>query len=272
MTDFTIILRSMARRRFSTITTVVTVAVAVALMLLLLSMRHAGEQAFQRGAGNMHMVVSAEDSPLLTVLNNVFYSGAPRRALSWEQYVDLAFNRGIPWEYAIPIQLGDSHRGHPVLATTNDFFSKFQPHRDVQWQTAEGRFFEQPFEVVVGATVARTSGIRIGDTFAITHGIDRSRGWLGGDDSPGVDPHVHYGFNYEVVGILVPTGSAHDRALFTDLTSSWIIHGHDRRREAEPSVATTTADDLIEADRKITGIYLRVATRPGRAVTAASPN
>lgn len=269
MNDFTIILRSMSRRRFSTVTTVVTVAVAVALMLMLLSMRHAGEQAFQRGAGNMHMLVGGDDSPLLVVLNNVFYSGAPRRALTWEQYVDIAYDRRIPWDFAIPVQLGDSHRGFPVLATTNDFFAKFQPHRGVDWRTAEGRFFENSFEVVVGAAVARTTGIRIGDTFDITHGIEQSRGWFGRDAPEGMEPHVHYGFPYTVVGILEPTGSAHDRAMFTDLTSSWIIHAHDRRREGNPSIRTTSAADLIDADRLITGIYLRVGTRPGRTVTAA---
>ncbi len=269
MTDFTIILRSMARRMFSTVTTVVTVAVAVALMLTLLSMRHASEQAFQRGAGNMHMLVSAEDSPLLTVLNNVFYSGVPRRAMTWEQYEDLAFGRRMPWEFAIPTQLGDSHRGFPVMATTEEFFTKFQPHRDTQWQLAEGRFFEDSFEVVVGSTVARAAGIRIGDQFDITHGIEQSRGWFGREVEPGMEPHVHYGFPYTVVGILEPTGSAHDRAMFTDLESSWIIHAHDRRREGNPSIRTTTAADLIEEDRLITGVYLRVATRAGRGISAA---
>jgi putative ABC transport system permease protein len=268
MNDFTIILRSMSRRLFSTVTTTITVAVAVALMLMLLSMRHAGEQAFQRGAGNMHMMVSAEDSPLLTVLNGVFYSGAPRRALTWEQYVDIAYERRLPWDFAIPTQLGDSHRGYPVMATTREFFTRFEPHPGMPWEVAEGRFFEDSFEVVVGAAVARATGIRIGDSFDITHGIEQSRGWFGRETESGMDPHVHYGFPYTVVGILKPTGSAHDRAMFTDLTSSWIIHAHDRRREGNPSIRTTTRDDLLDEDRLITGIYLRAATRPGRGVTA----
>jgi putative ABC transport system permease protein len=200
----------------------------------------------------------------------VFYSGVPRRALSWEQYEDIAYERRIPWAFAIPVQLGDSHRGYPVLATTEEFFTQFEPHPGVQWRTAQGRFFEDSFEVVVGAAVARATGIRVGDTFDITHGIERSRGWFGRTaEEGGMEPHVHYGFPYRVVGILAPTGSAHDRAMFTDLTSSWIIHAHDRRVEGNPAIRTTTADDLIDADRQITGIYLRVGTRPGRTIAAA---
>jgi putative ABC transport system permease protein len=71
-----------------------------------------------------------------------------------------------------------------------------------------------------------------------------------------------------VVGILEPTGSAHDRAVFTDLDSSWILHAHDRR-EREGIEGVTKASDLTDADRKITGILLRLPTRPGSDASAA---
>ena len=83
MNDFTIIRRSMTGRMFSTVTTAVTVAVAVALLLTLLSMRKAGEQAFERGSGNMHLLVSGDASPMVAVLNGVFYANAPARPISW---------------------------------------------------------------------------------------------------------------------------------------------------------------------------------------------
>jgi hypothetical protein len=62
MTDWTIILRSLSSRLFSTATTVFTVAVPVALLLVLLTMRESGRKAFERGSGDMHMLVTAEDS------------------------------------------------------------------------------------------------------------------------------------------------------------------------------------------------------------------
>lgn len=269
MTDFAIILRSLTSRKFSTVVTVLTVAVAVALMLVLLSMRHAGEQAFERGAGNMHMIVSAEDSALVTVLNGVFYAGAPRRAIPWWKHQEIV--NTFPWEYAVPIQLGDSYRGHPVMATTQEFFTKFEPHPNVQWQPAHGRFFENSFEVVVGATAAQQTGLRVDDTIHLTHGIEagRQRGWFGIEPDPdAIEPHVHDDFTYRVVGILAPTGSSHDRAVFTNLTSTWIIHAHDRRRERNPAITSTRVEDLTDRDREITGLYLRVTTRPGRALTA----
>lgn len=263
MTDFTIIRRSLTARLFSTTTTVLTVAVAVALMLVLLSMRDSGRRAFERGSGNTHLVVSRDASPLVAILNAVFYAGAPARAIEWDKYRQIA--DAFPFQFAVPIQQGDSYRGHPVMATTTDFFQRFSPDPQRGWRLRDGRYFENPFEVVVGADAARNTNIRIGDAIFLTHGIERPRAFAP-DDEP--SPHVHTDFEFRVVGILEPTGSAHDRALFTDLESSWIIHAHDRRLREDPSITTTTGADLLDADRLITGIYLRVATRPGRDATA----
>jgi putative ABC transport system permease protein len=79
---------------------------------------------------------------------------------------------------------------------------------------------------------------------------------------------VHTEFPFKVVGVLEPTGSAHDRALFIDLESSWILHAFDRRERAGISGATTAAD-LEDDDRKITGILLRLPTRAGSDASAA---
>jgi putative ABC transport system permease protein len=264
LTDFAIVRRSLRSRMFSTCVTAVTVAVAVGLMLVLLSMRDAGQQAFNRGSGNMHLLVSRDSSPLVSVLNGIYYANAPRAPIPWDKYEQLA--GAFPLEFAIPTQLGDSYRGFPVLATTPEFFTAFEPNPDEPWVFAAGRAFDKPFEVVVGATAARETGLRVGSELFLTHGIPQSR-QLGQQDA--MAPHEHREFIYTVVGVLVATGSAHDRALFTDLNSAWVIHAHDRRKNADASVRTTSVDDLIESDRLITGIYIRVATRPGQQVTAS---
>lgn len=256
MSDFTIIRRSLTGRMFSTVTTVVTVAVAVGLMLVLLSMRDAGRQAFERGSGNMELLISRDASPLVSVLNGVFYANPPARPIEWTKFEEL--RDAYPFEFAIPTQQGDSYRGFPTMATTREFFTQFKPDLRQGWSLAAGRFFERPFEVVLGARVAKATGLKIGDRINLTHGAAGAK-----------DAHVHHEYDYEVVGILNPTGGSHDRAVFTDLTSTWLIHAHDRRKRENPSVATTTEADLTDADRKITGIYARTASRPGSTVSAA---
>lgn len=279
MTDFTIIRRSMAARLFSTVTTIITVCVAVALMLVLLSMRDAGKKAFDRGAGNMHFLVSADTDPMGAVLNGVFYARPPRNYIAWARYKQIA--EGFPLEFAVPTQQGDSYKGFPVLGTSGEFFSKFSPDPSGKaWVFKEGRAFAADFEAVIGSEVARSTGLKINDKIVLTHGAGDSR----------AEGHVHEVYKYTIVGVLAPNGTSHDRAVFSNLESAWIIHAFDRHeleeaKEKEAAKArgekveeedhehekALTRADLIEDDKRITGIYLRVVTPPGSNVSAVMP-
>jgi putative ABC transport system permease protein len=285
MTDFTIIRRSMAARLFSTVTTIVTVAVSVALMLVLLSMRDAGRVAFERGSGNMHLLVSRDASPMVAVLNGVFYANAPARSLTWAKYQDL--EKTQPFEWTIPTLQGDSYRGFPVMATAAEFFTSFQIASDTPWTFTQGRAFKDDFEVVLGSQAAAATGAKIGDKLNLTHGVEpprqlRASGGGGSENTPA--PHVHTDYTFTVVGILATTGSSHDRAVFTNLTSAWILHAHDKREREEHAhdeddhdhgrhdEKPLTAADLTDDDKRLTGVYLRVLTRPGSDATAVLPS
>ena len=285
MTDLRIIFRSLRVRLFSTIVTVLTVAIAVGLLLTLLILRESGQSAFERGAGNAELLVSADNSPLVSVLNGIFYANPPRNPISMTKYESI--QDSFPWKWTVPMQLGDSYQGQPVVATNSDFFTEFQPIAGQPWVFTEGRRFARPYELVVGAEAARTTGLVIGDRVPLTHGFSGSR--EGG--------HVHDTHLFEVVGILEPTGASHDRALFTDLTGSWVLHAEDRLEREGTSDASAAAhddeehddhghdhghdhdhghahihvevEDLTDADRMITGILMAVPSRSGRSGASA---
>ena len=226
-------------------------------MLVLLGMKDAGEKAFSRGKGNMHVLISGPmQDPMVTVLNSIFYSGSPRTYMpaSTQQY--LLDNYPLAW--AIPTQLGDSFRGLPVMATSPEFFTQYQPIDGRPWSFASGRAFSAPFELVAGAEAARLTGLSVGDTLSVSHGTPKK----------GEDAHVHDEFVYTVVGILDATSTLHDRAVFTDLASAWTLHAHDRRLGELGHDTHTTPADLLEEDKKVTGYYSRVLTRPGMGVSA----
>ncbi|MEO1511818.1 MAG: FtsX-like permease family protein, partial [Planctomycetota bacterium] len=157
-----------------------------------------------------------------------------------------------PFEYLIPTQLGDSYRGRSVMATVPEFFTSFEPNQGRPLAFAEGRAFvkksESPFEIVAGADAASSLGLSIGDVIALSHG------------GPREESHVHTEYQYEVVGILEPTLTPHDRALFTELTSAWILHAVD---DSEGLETLATEADIQERHRQITGVYARLARRPG---------
>ena len=261
MSDFAIVLRSLRARLFSTAVTAITVAIAVALLMTLLSLQKAGNAAFTRGSGNADLLVSADAGPMASVLNAIFYASPPQRPLTQAKLQEIATS--FPWEFVIPLQQGDNYRGFPTLATAPEFFSRFEPAPGEPWVFREGRPFTQSFEAVLGAGVVEATGLRLGAKLLLTHGT--------GDEG-----HVHKEYEFTVVGILAPTGSAHDRAIFTDLASSWILHAHDRReRELAAQGAPhqhgprMTEADLLDEDRLITGVLLKLPTRQGSVVSAA---
>ena len=272
MNDMTIVIRSLRVRLLTSSMTVAMVAIAVALLLVIMSMREAASQAFRRGTGNVHLLVCADASPLVGVLNGMFYANAPANPIAWTKAEEI--RASFPWQWAIPTQLGDSFQGSPVMATRSSFLSQFEPVVGQPFTFAAGRAFTSDFEVVAGSQAAKEHGLSAGDEIVFTHGSGASR--AGG--------HEHADHPYSVVGILNPTGSAHDRALFTSLESSWIIHAEERREaqstepegeephqhhEGEHDHAHVDVDDLTDADKLITGILLRLPTRPGSDASAS---
>jgi putative ABC transport system permease protein len=100
---------------------------------------------------------------------------------------------------------------------------------------AAGRNFEpdEYYGAVIGATVARESGLRVHDTFQPAHGV-------------GPEAHEHDPFT--VLGVLEPTGTPNDRALFINMEGFYLIPEH--AKEVEPGAATAAKahDDHTAGD------------------------
>jgi putative ABC transport system permease protein len=298
MTDLRLILKSLMARATSTAVTCLLIAIAVALLLSMLSLREAGRRSFTRGVGNAHLVVSGDSSPLVAVLNGLFYANPPRAALPESKVIEITTS--FPWAWAIPTQLGDSFRGFPVIATTPQFLKDFEPAPGEPWVFADGRNIERPFEVVLASGVARATGLGIGDRLHLTHGMGvggsppprapaRQESQVASVPGPMIDEvtevtevmeddhhghvhadggeHVHDEVVFEVVGVLAPSGTHHDRLVITELQGAWFIHAIDRR-ELAGRPAPGSVEQLEEADRLITGILLRTPVRAGRSSAA----
>lgn len=284
MSDLRLVLRSLLARPTSTVVTIMLIAVAVALLLTMRGLRDAGRQSFTRGVGNAHLIVSAESSPLVTVLNGLFYANPPRAPITEAKAREIV--EGFPWAMAIPTQLGDSFLGHPVVATTPEFLEQFEPAPGVPWRLAKGRVIEGPLDVVLGSRVARDTGLDIGDRLHLTHGsggsresaaslfdgeVEQIRPETSSQDDLHIhcdhEGHVHDEVVFEVVGVLEPSGTHHDRIVVASLEGGWLVHAIDRRAAAgrpEP----TSVDDLEPEDRLVTGLLLRTPVRPGRGSAA----
>ncbi|MEL7472926.1 MAG: ABC transporter permease [Planctomycetota bacterium] len=274
--DFDIVRRSLTSRLLSTATTVLMVAVAVALLVSLLSLRASGQRSLERGAGNADLLIAAEPGPMNTVLNHLYLVNPPRAAMPWAEYQRVRTSQ--PWSWTLAMAQGDSFRGFPVIATEHAMLGVYEPIEGRPMALAEGVWFAEgapgDWQIVLGAEAARRSGVRLGQGVYLTHGVGR-RAAVGGDvvdlDDEG-NPinastdfddgalQVHREYLYEVVGVLEPTGTAFDRALFTNLRSTWIKHAY-----------VDSAEALRDEQRLVTGFLGRVLTRPGQRAGAMLP-
>jgi putative ABC transport system permease protein len=114
--------------------------------------------------------------------------------------------------WTIPMSLGDSHRGYRVLGTNEDYFRHFRYGTQRALEMAAGRFFEDDFEVVLGAEVARQLNYQLGEEIIIAHGIAE------------VSFAMHDRYPFTIVGILAATGTPVDQTVHTSVASMDAIH------------------------------------------------
>lgn len=151
-----------------------------------------------------------------------------------QDYSELDLDRGGKFgqftALAIPLCLGDYYGQFRVVGTTPDLFGKltYGPSADRPYEFTAGRNFKHwdeehsYFEAVVGSTVAREKKLSVGDEIASTHGDPEGEG---------------HGQKFTLVGILKPTGTPNDRAVFINMEGFYLMEDHalDPPKEDEAS-------------------------------------
>jgi putative ABC transport system permease protein len=205
-----IALASAWNRRYSLGLVMLAIALAVMLLLGIERIRQDVREGFSQSVSGTDLVVGARASPLQLVLYSVFRLGEATHNMSWSSAQALAAHPAVAW--TIPISLGDSHRGYPVVGTSTDYFTHFQHGDRRALRFASGRPFEGIFEAVLGAEVAARLGYGTGDAIVLSHG-------LGGGPLP-----QHADKPFTVVGVLERTGTPVDRSVHVSLAGMEAIH------------------------------------------------
>ena len=232
-----IAVRSMQQRLLASSLTGLSMALGVALVITVLVILGVIRDSFGRGAQGYHMIVGPKGGKLQLVLNTVYHLSQPIENLPWSYYKKFKTpgkeNFGDYVATAIPFCLGDNYEGYRVVGTTRDMFTKLEYAADKKYEFAEGRNFLQTgyFEAVIGAGVAKQTGLKLGDKFMPTHGVSENE-----------DGHVHHD-EFKVVGILAPTGTPNDRALFVNIEGFYLLEGHAKGPGVPHAEGETAHDD-----------------------------
>jgi putative ABC transport system permease protein len=207
---FILAMKSAWNRRFTLGLTVVAIALSVTMLLGVERLRNQAHEGFSHSIAGTDLVIGARTSPVQLMLYAVFRIGEATNNITWSAYQDIANNPLVAW--SIPISLGDSHRGFPVLGTTPNYFKNFHYGDSQSLSFASGKPFKDVFDAVLGSEVATQLGYKLGDHIILSHG-------MGG---AGLPEHANKPFT--VVGILSPTDTPVDRTVHISLEAITAIH------------------------------------------------
>ena len=220
MTIFTLAIKYLRGRFVASTLTAVSIALGVSLVVASVLLARGIREGFIAGATDYNLVVGAKGSPTQLVLGVVFRMDLATPNIPYTVYEDLLRDPRV--ETAVPIGVGDAYRGFRYVASNSAYFAAY-PWRRKAFMLAVGRFFadnsprEPTYEAVLGAEAARSTGLQIGDRFY--EGEEMAE------------------YPLTVVGILRPTGSADDRAIFFSLPSYWGMNEVARAMEVKPLTA-----------------------------------
>lgn len=202
--------KSLLNRKATALLTVLTVSIAVVLLLGVERIRTQAKESFANTISGTDLIVGGRSGQVNLLLYSVFRIGNATNNIDWLSYQEFSQHRAVKW--AIPISLGDSHKGFRVLGTNHSYFEHYRYGSKQPLTFSQGEEFNGLFETVIGADVAKSLGYQVGSKIIIAHGIS-DVGFSRHDNLP-----------FTVVGILAPTGTPVDKTVHVSLEAIEAIH------------------------------------------------
>lgn len=192
-------------RPLATVLNLLLLTLGLATVAFVLLAQDRVARAFERDLQGIDLVVGAKGSPLQLILAGVFHIDVPPGNIALSEVQALARHPQVA--QVIPLSLGDSLGSFRIVGTSVDYPAHYGA------RLAQGALWTAPMQAVLGAQVARATGLVVGQPFEGAHGLG------GGGPAHGDAP-------YTVTGVLAPCGCVLDRLVLTDTASVWAVHAH----------------------------------------------
>ena len=226
----------------NTVLNIFLLALGIAVITILLLFNKQLEQKISENSKGIDLVVGAKGSPLQLILCNIFHIDFPTGNIKLYEAERLAKHRLV--KKAIPLALGDSYQNFRIIGTNHDYTELYEA------ELAQGDWWKKDLEVVAGATVAETLGLKIDDTFASSHGLSN-------------EGHAHDNALYVVKGILKRKNTVTDNLLFTNIASVWKVHDEHSADDIHPADSIADPSPLVpsvtrgDSTKEITSLLIR---------------
>ena len=203
--------KSLWSKPLSSALNIMLIAFGTGILTILLLASTQISDKLENNSKDIDLVVGAKGSPLQLILSSIYYIDFPTGNIPLKEAMELARSPFV--KRAVPLALGDNYNGIRIVGTDSNFVSVYQ------LKVKEGQLWNKDFEASIGASVAATQGLKLGDSFNGAHGLTSS-----------TDVHDHH--PYKVVGILEPQGNVTDNLILTNVSSVWKMHEeHDHEEE-----------------------------------------
>ena len=253
--------RGLTQRALASALTGFSMALGVTLVVAVLVTHRVVAKSFERNAGlGYDVIVGAKGGKLQLVLNTVYHLSTPVENVPYSvlrSLTDGPYKAFV--KKAVPYCLGDNYEGQRVVGTVPALLgdSEFAPGRRYAFRAGRNFAADGYFEAVVGALAADRAGLKVGDTFRPTHGV--------ADDGQG---HKHDAFT--VVGVLEPSGTPNDRAIFINIEGFYLLKDHAKPPATAPPVHDEHEHEheghghhpepLPEDQRELTAVLVRTSS------------
>lgn len=179
-------------------------AFGTGILCVLLLTSHQIEEQLDSNSRGIDLVVGAKGSPIQLILSSIYHMDNPTGNISLAEAQKLAANPMV--KLAVPLSLGDNYRGHRIVGTDSTFLQLYG------LEIKDGQLWQDDFEAIIGAEVARKHRLNIGDTIYGSHGLSS-------------EGHTHDEHPYTITGILKPGNNVVDQLILSNLASVWRMHG-----------------------------------------------
>jgi putative ABC transport system permease protein len=235
--------RNMLARPVQTVITILVVGLAIALSVTVAHLNDGLQRGIIRASDPFGMlVVGAKGSAQQLVLSTLLLQGNPIGNIAQHIYEELITDPRVA--LAVPLAMGDNVGNARIIGTNRDFFTLAPSLQEPpSFQLGQGRHFEENFEAVLGSKAATNLGLAVGDRFRPAHGVTQG---LASDE---------HATAHTVVGILRPSATAFDNAVFTTLAS--VIEIHAEEEHGNEAGQQTEHEAAYAEDATITAILVR---------------
>ena len=223
-------LKNMGIKKVQVILIVISIVISASVGVLAYNIASQVDDGITENAGYYSMIIGPAGSKTQLAMNTMYFTDSPLGTIPYSVVSDLMADTGRVAQ-VIPFAMADNYNSSKVVGTTSAFLS--------EKELLSGEMFKdgQEGSVVVGYSVAKDNGLKVGDVIYTSH------------SASGNDKHTE---GLTVVGILKESYTVYDKVVFTQIESLWHMHDHGEHTEGEHEHAEKTVCAILVSTKNPT--------------------